>query len=111
MQKLSISRRDLLKSSTALGTTAALPAWSFATEPIAHAAQAEQPIPLATDSPLVRQVHSGGYPTAEVVQKTYEDRCACGAYDQTTQRYPLDIQILLRELNDCDMVAKLFAKR
>lgn len=73
MQKPSISRRDLLKSGTALATTAALPAWSFTTEPIAHAAQAEQPAPLATDSPLVRQVHSGGYPTAEIVQKTYED--------------------------------------
>jgi hypothetical protein len=69
MKNLSISRRELLKSSVALAATTALPVWNAATP----AAAAQTDSGSSTDSPLVRQVGPRQYPTANEIREGCKD--------------------------------------
>jgi hypothetical protein len=66
-----ISRRDLIKSSTAFAAAAATPSWGLAQEATIPAAQAGRGSP--SDPPLVRQMGSKQYFIADDTRKAYEE--------------------------------------
>lgn len=87
MHKPSISRRDLLKSGTALAATATLPAWSFASgSPVLAAQTGGSP----ADPPLVTQIGSRQYFSKDEASKLYADFLL----GRATQAYMMTIPIL-----------------
>ncbi len=70
MSHTSLSRRELLMSGTAFAGVRAMPSGWF-TEPAVSLR--EEPPRAAQDSPLVRQLYGGGWPSAAETQKTYQE--------------------------------------
>jgi hypothetical protein len=70
MLKPSISRRDLIKSGTALATAAAMPSWSLASSLALYAPQASG---SPSDPPLVHQIGSRQYPSRDEIRTNYEE--------------------------------------
>jgi hypothetical protein len=87
MTKPAISRRNLLRSGTALAATAALPPWVIATPSDIAAAQTEGG---PADPPLVRQMGSRQYPSKEDIRRTYGEFL----FGRAVQAYMMTLPVL-----------------
>ncbi|MGD0445032.1 MAG: DUF1254 domain-containing protein [Edaphobacter sp.] len=73
MPKSTFSRRDLIKSGTALATAAAMPAWSLTPNPTAYTAAAQASGDGPADPPLVHQIGPRQYFSKDESRKLYDE--------------------------------------
>lgn len=70
MSNTCLTRRELLSSGTAFASLAAMPSWFTVGRPVTPVDNA---VGASTDSPLVRQLYNGSWPSTQEIAALYED--------------------------------------